>query len=200
MCVWGGHEGTRLLLQVSDRASHWPGAAAQPQRTNRLSTLPKGYVCGVCGVCVKGVSRFIRWLRHHIVAPSCGFPRPVGQGSLRRAWGKRPRLAVVCGGLKGPRLRVHLGPSLPAIKSTGSWVRDSGPLRGCCVGCCIAARHVCTHEPVRVETLEDCSMGVVGRRIGGCPPSAGLGEGYLAAGPGGQEHDISAGSTCADEE
>jgi hypothetical protein len=30
-----------VSLQVSDRASHWPGAAAQPQRTNRLSTLPR---------------------------------------------------------------------------------------------------------------------------------------------------------------
>ena len=30
-----------VSLQVSERASHWPGAAAQPQRTNRLSTLPR---------------------------------------------------------------------------------------------------------------------------------------------------------------
>jgi hypothetical protein len=31
----------RVSLQVSDRASRWPGAAAQPQRTDRLSTLPR---------------------------------------------------------------------------------------------------------------------------------------------------------------
>jgi hypothetical protein len=30
-----------VSLQVSDRASHWPGAAAQPQRTNRLTALPR---------------------------------------------------------------------------------------------------------------------------------------------------------------
>jgi hypothetical protein len=31
----------RVFLSVSDRASHWPGAAAQSQWTNRLSTRPR---------------------------------------------------------------------------------------------------------------------------------------------------------------
>jgi hypothetical protein len=42
-CKTGGCVRCRMCvsLQVSDRASHWPGAAAQPQRTNRLRTLPR---------------------------------------------------------------------------------------------------------------------------------------------------------------